>query len=1513
MARRTGSTMIDLGPRLWLAAFGKHPGWNDHVDDLGVETDRLVAVKRAIYTEGIAGVIDSGGWEKLEGDQRSDGFDHSFVWRHHEGFVVGRMWSSSDGKGRQKYPMILVAQVDGAPLRFVTERVFPRVKQLEDECRAAESAATVISLVDAARAELRQAAERAGRVLSDALPPPAAVSQLSEREALGPGREGLERVMYQLERDFASYRRPSRGESGTRSKTMDTRPQQLRVPRVAGSIGEEWSLWLRLLVSELDPLSPVLCLTNESRSWTDIVVGEPGSAQFHCLQASESAWPLTTSIPYTIDDAFRQRVSERIESGRGGEVVEHDPAYVSIGSERLAQLARGVVSGKPGASGGSGGGIPKPVLIAGIAGLLVLGGVLAALAFLGGGGGGEEAPEEPALEEETASLDGASFTASELRAVEGLERWCEAADAWVLVFAARASDIDPMGDAHVVALLERVERGLGGNDGAGIKGFDPVETLDVEMASSDPRVELAESVRSGERARLVSKASARETIAKALTAISDLEAMLTSDAWASAANAESLAESLGKAGAADASEMIASTLEDLETGNGRSRAEAVEAIVSSSGDVERLASDLATIGEAVRVVEASGAAASGLGGFKVFAETGVSDAAGAVTGLGRVGFASDRLAPLTGVSSDIAAFFERDWESVDREVFAEDPAWSVPVRDAMSARAWIAAAGDPRFVEVDPADDPRLGKDVGDRLADLTGRLGAVSGEWTGDEETLTRVRSLLDRAEAASDEWRAVSSMAWKNRTRGEVERRTGAVVADELLIRAEADTLVASLAGSIEEYFERLGPTISRRGLEPIDTEWVARRDELASRIERDDPVALRVSIDGVRDALLALELRLDGKRPPEWDWIDAAAAEAAIDGWAARGVRESIEVMAWNGSEYATTEGPDLDRIETAFRNNAQALLVYIDVGMESELLNAYGDSLGPGNDSGFVHWVNKVRETEFYADPLVPPVFANAIGFVEYVEAVSKMGIDDAIRATRTGDLSRRLAAWRRVSEIGAKDGITVDRLEALAPSVVRLSQEQTGKIDVLDRAQRLWVSAALAATARDELQRVAFARESFGVTDDGLAQFPALAFDLALLAFQRAAEVAEREGAPVVSLEEVWARISAASSAADLEASVLADVLGAMAPDNNGAAPRLDPSEVGPGRGGFEGTWLDGTRIAYRSPSGVELRFALVEPDGADPVMVCEHEAPVGLLTEHVWVSEKAKAIVERYLDGSREPLEDLEGVRTWVWSGPDGEPVLAEGWIRAKALEESSISGPGDAPTVMSPLTGVSRLGATAIAAAVGCRLPTEAEWRAAFEASGSPEVGPATNVRDASFAARRDGLDRGNLGTDWPTRGVFASRGEDDPLGPDAPSLAFDDGAVWFYPVSGARSDETSFEHVIGNVAEFVGVYEGSGEAARGDVDGPPSDGGPDLRALVREGGLRVAVIGGSALSAPPPVASVDRPRVMSSRIIRGGYTDVGLRLAFGLGGRAVERSAVSRARVAAESVAFLTIESDG
>ena len=38
-----------------LAAFGKHPGWDDHVEDLGLETQSLNLAKTVLYVDGIGG------------------------------------------------------------------------------------------------------------------------------------------------------------------------------------------------------------------------------------------------------------------------------------------------------------------------------------------------------------------------------------------------------------------------------------------------------------------------------------------------------------------------------------------------------------------------------------------------------------------------------------------------------------------------------------------------------------------------------------------------------------------------------------------------------------------------------------------------------------------------------------------------------------------------------------------------------------------------------------------------------------------------------------------------------------------------------------------------------------------------------------------------------------------------------------------------------------------------------------------------------------------------------------------------------------------------------------------------------------------------------------------------------------------------------------------------------------------------------------------------------------------
>ena len=57
---------VPLAPAINLAAFGKHPGWDDHIPGIGLETEQLARLKQSFYVAGIGRQIDSGAWEKLD-------------------------------------------------------------------------------------------------------------------------------------------------------------------------------------------------------------------------------------------------------------------------------------------------------------------------------------------------------------------------------------------------------------------------------------------------------------------------------------------------------------------------------------------------------------------------------------------------------------------------------------------------------------------------------------------------------------------------------------------------------------------------------------------------------------------------------------------------------------------------------------------------------------------------------------------------------------------------------------------------------------------------------------------------------------------------------------------------------------------------------------------------------------------------------------------------------------------------------------------------------------------------------------------------------------------------------------------------------------------------------------------------------------------------------------------------------------------------------------------------------
>lgn len=151
-------------PRVDLAVFGKHPGWDDHIpDDVGLDTARLVEAKQRLYLQGIGGNIDGGAWDKLPATQQV-AFGHAFVWRPAPAdgaaagdreLLVGRLWHSSDGKRRERYPMIACVSTTNAGADFVAADVLPALAALAAECAAASTEQGVRSAVGRTRDALR--------------------------------------------------------------------------------------------------------------------------------------------------------------------------------------------------------------------------------------------------------------------------------------------------------------------------------------------------------------------------------------------------------------------------------------------------------------------------------------------------------------------------------------------------------------------------------------------------------------------------------------------------------------------------------------------------------------------------------------------------------------------------------------------------------------------------------------------------------------------------------------------------------------------------------------------------------------------------------------------------------------------------------------------------------------------------------------------------------------------------------------------------------------------------------------------------------------------------------------------------------------------------------------------------------------------------------------------------------------------------------------------------------------
>ena len=296
--------------RVFVAAFGKHPGWNDHIDDIGFETDVFVNVKRLLYVQGIGGNIDAGSWDKLEGGQVIREFKHVFVWCLDKNVILGRIWSSRDGKGRTSYPMVVCVQCRQLPLDWILKNILPRLEKVEQTCAATVSATDVHSAIDNARDDFRRLAQQCPPSADYLTPHTSALAKLAEDPEMGKDDQGLLRILYHIEREVARY-----GPADS-TKTKEFRPTFLRIPASRVSSSESALSWISFLLAKLGRSTPVLVLMPLRHVWVDVIIGEPTQVQLYCLRVSPDVIPLTSSIPYNMDAEFIDRTRQFIEASR---------------------------------------------------------------------------------------------------------------------------------------------------------------------------------------------------------------------------------------------------------------------------------------------------------------------------------------------------------------------------------------------------------------------------------------------------------------------------------------------------------------------------------------------------------------------------------------------------------------------------------------------------------------------------------------------------------------------------------------------------------------------------------------------------------------------------------------------------------------------------------------------------------------------------------------------------------------------------------------------------------------------------------------------------------------------------------------------------------------------------------------------------------------------------------------------------------------------------------------------
>ncbi len=315
-----------LQPKIGAAAliayaFGKHPGWDDHMADVGIAHPDILTFKQQFYVEALAGNINSGAWKHLPEPELIPMFDHQFAALNDDTAMIGAMWASSDGKGRTLFPMIGLIFSRGLSPMHVAHIAGPIVETFQASAHEQKIAGGVQTALDAAQQQLN-AALPSIPLMTRAVPMMTGLQTAALIEPIDDARRRA-RIVYCLQRVLEQTRSQTQRQSQNGSFFEHVRlPQTVESPQTPASrsrVPMTALSWAALLLAQLGTPLPVLSVTYTGRpgnSWNDLIIGAIKTASIFPLRASNEKIPPCSEIPFELSDKFVKACDEFLSACR---------------------------------------------------------------------------------------------------------------------------------------------------------------------------------------------------------------------------------------------------------------------------------------------------------------------------------------------------------------------------------------------------------------------------------------------------------------------------------------------------------------------------------------------------------------------------------------------------------------------------------------------------------------------------------------------------------------------------------------------------------------------------------------------------------------------------------------------------------------------------------------------------------------------------------------------------------------------------------------------------------------------------------------------------------------------------------------------------------------------------------------------------------------------------------------------------------------------------------------------